>query len=143
MSSDRKKAAPGVGSTEGSGGQIYFEGFDPSEDDFTIPAAPVQVGIERYLLHGQENALTMDQLRHLTGGLHSRKIRQAVQDARRRGVPVLSTSCPGGYFIAATEAEKQRFILSMTHRLRETAETVRCLRRAPVEKNSDERDTEQ
>lgn len=140
----RKRAAPGVGSTEGSNGQLSFAGFEMSETDFTIPAAAAQVvGIERYLLHGQENALSVEQIKHLTGGLHSRKITQAVQDARRRGVPVLSTSCPGGYFIADSEAEKQRCINSMVHRLRELAETVRCLRRAPVEKNSDERDTEQ
>ena len=131
----KEKAAPGVGSAEGSSGQFSFAGFEVSETDFTIPAAPVQVGIERFLMRGAENALTVEQLKHLTGELHSRQIRQAVQDARRRGVPVLSTSCPGGYFIAETETEKQRCIMSMVHRLRETAETVRCLRAAPVEEN--------
>lgn len=90
--------------------------------------------IERYLLRGRENALSLRELRRITG-LHPRKITEAVQRARRRGVPVLSSSHPGGYFIAATEEEKAAFERSMRHRARETLTTLRYLRQAQVEED--------
>ena len=88
--------------------------------------------IENYLLRGRENALSLRELRRITG-LHPRKITESVQRARRRGVPVLSSSHPGGYFIAATTEEKTRFERSMRHRARETLVTLRYLRQARVE----------
>lgn len=126
-----EKTAPGDCSTEDGNGQILFDGFKPNSD-FTIAAATVQSGIERFLLHGHDNALTMEELKVMTG-LHSRKITQAVQDARRRGIAVLSSSHPGGYYLAETEEEKQRFVYSLRHRARETAFTLQCLERAKVE----------
>lgn len=128
---EKEKAAPGAPNTEDSSGQILFDGFSLEGDFITQPGTD-QAGIERYLLHGHDNALSVEALRIVTG-LHPRKITQAVQDARRRGVAVLSSSHPGGYYLAETEDEKQRFVCSLRHRAKETAFTLRCLERAQVE----------
>ncbi len=128
---EQEKAAPGVSGIEDGSGQILFDGFSLEGDFITQPGTD-QAGIERYLLHGHDNALSVEALRIVTG-LHPRKITQAVQDARRRGVAVLSSSHPGGYYLAETEDEKQRFVYSLRHRAKETALTLRCLERAQVE----------
>lgn len=124
-----EKAAP-VDQTGDGSGQILLDGFKP-DYDFTTVTATVQSGIERFLLYGQGNALSVKTLVKLTG-LHPRQITEAVQHSRRRGVPVLSTTYPGGYFIAETEAEKQRCIRSLRHRAKEMYETLYCLERAQV-----------
>ena len=128
---EKEKATPGVGSTGSSSGQIAFDGFSLDSDSIIQPGTD-QAGIERYLLHGHDNALSVEALRIVTG-LHPRKITQAVQDARRRGVAVLSSSHPGGYYLAETEDEKQRFVFSLRHRAKETAFTLQCLEQAQIE----------
>ena len=94
-------------------------------------ASTAQIGIERFLLYGAENALPVKELERLTG-MQQRQITKAIQDARRRGVPVLATMYPGGYFIAATEEEKAQCIKSLQHRETETRTTRICLERAKV-----------
>lgn len=107
----------------------------PACDSITRKASgqgQIPLRVEGYLQHGRENAINMEDLRRITG-LRSRQVTQAVQDARRRGVPVLSSSHPGGYFIAASEEEKKRYLKSMGHRAKEIIATLRCLERAKVE----------
>lgn len=46
-------------------------------------ASTAQIGIERFLLYGAENALPVKELERLTG-MQQRQITKAIQDARRR-----------------------------------------------------------
>ena len=129
---ENEEAARSVGSTLSGSGQTCFDGFElPGDDCITKPTA-AQSGIERFLLRGHENALTVSQLQQSTE-LHPRQITKAVQDARRRGIPILATTTPGGYFIAASEEEKRRCIRSLLHREDETRKTRICLEYAKVE----------
>ena len=127
-----KEAARSVSGTQSGSGQTFFEGFDLPDDEFITRQGTAQPGIERFLLHGRENALPISELQRLTE-LHPRQITKAVQDARRRGIPVLSTAFPGGYFIAATEEEKQSCIRSLKHRENETRKTRICLEYSKLE----------
>ena len=129
MNESKKAALIG---TQSGNGQTVFDGFDlPDVEFITIPKT-TQPGVERFLMRGRENALTVSELERLTE-LHPRQITKAVQEARRRGIPILSTAFPGGYFIAATEDEKQCCLRSLRHRENETRKTRICLEYAKVE----------
>lgn len=68
------------------------------------------------LLEGEENAVTRQHLEQISG-LTGREVQRAIQAARLKGTPILSSS--SGFFLPATEAEKERFVRSMRHRARE------------------------
>ena len=129
---ENKNTARSVSGTLSGNGQTTFDGFDlPDVEYITVPKT-TQPGIERFLMRGRENAMTVGELEQLTE-LHHRQITKAIQDARRRGIPILSTAFPGGYFIAATEEEKQRCLRSLRHRENETRKTRICLEYAKIE----------
>ncbi len=140
--SNEKKNPPTVNGTADGQETEQVEGLasivsDSDDSTYTQTAqGKIPVRIESYLLRGSKNALTKGELVRMTG-LVPRKVTQAVQDARRRGVPILSSSHPGGYFIAATLDEKRRFERSLRHRANETAITLCCLERAKVEDSTD------
>ena len=138
MNQRKKTPPPGV-ETEGrqgtnSAGSAALQGAPACDctTHRTSGQGRIPLRIEAYLLRGHPNALSNEHLQNVTG-LGSRQVTQAVQDARRRGVPVLSSSHPGGYYIAATEEEKERFLRSMGHRAKEIIATLRCLERTKVE----------
>lgn len=68
------------------------------------------------LLEGEGSAVTRQHLEQITG-LTGREVQRAIQTARLKGTPILSSS--SGFFLPATEAEKERFVRSMRHRARE------------------------
>lgn len=68
------------------------------------------------LLEGEEHAVTRQHLEQISG-LTGREVQRAIQAARLKGTPILSSS--SGFFLPATEAEKERFVRSMRHRARE------------------------
>lgn len=72
--------------------------------------------ISDFLSAGEESAVTRKYLEQITG-LTGREVQRAVQAARLKGTPILSSS--SGFFLPATEAEKERFVRSMRHRARE------------------------
>ena len=137
MKDEKKNPSAVYGTADGKEtGQVEGLAFRFSEVDDNTETQTAQgkipVRIERYLLKGGKNAMTKEEPSKITG-LVPRKVTQAVQDARRRGVPILSSSHPGGYFIAADLGEKRQFERSLRHRANETAITLRCLERAKVE----------
>ena len=64
------------------------------------------MNIETYLRCGKEHAITREKLVEATG-LSDRENRKLISDARKRGVPIISTSRSKGYYIAQNEAEKE------------------------------------
>ena len=106
--------------------QIFLEGFEPQEEH-ECSSFP----IENYLMTGDKNIFAAEFLT-LATGLSARRIKKAVQDARRRGVPIVSVSGSGGYYLAATEDEKQRCIRQMKSRLYQLSKTIAALERAEV-----------
>ena len=129
----KNNAAPG-GQTGNGVGQISFDGFSKTMSKSNTNTAPRknQFHIEDFLLRGADNALPIRILVDMTG-LVPRKITAAVQDARRRGVPVLSSASPGGYFIADNEEERQRCLRSLRHRKAELSWTEFCLENATID----------
>lgn len=144
---NEKRNPPSVVETEGgrgtnSAGRAALQTVP--DGDFITPngsgQGSIPFRIEDYLLRGRDSSIKIAHLEQITG-LRARQISQAVQEARRRGVPVLSSSHPGGYFIAATEEEKKRFLKSMGHRAKEIIATLRCLEQAKVEETDGRRRT--
>lgn len=127
-------AAPAVAAARSGDGQFHFEGFGMNlpDPDFNTTIRKIQFPIEEFLRHGACHATPTKELTALTG-LEPRKIAAAVQSARRRGVPILSSTSPGGYFIAETEDERQRCLRSLRHRKQELAWTIFTLERARIE----------
>ncbi len=62
--------------------------------------------IENYIPTGKNRAVTRDQLVNITA-MSDRQVRGAVRAARRRGIPIVSTSAGKGYYIAETEKDKE------------------------------------
>lgn len=88
-----------------------------SNVDFTTSAAGRQTGISSLLMHGADHALPLRHLVQLTG-MKSRDLRRQIQRERRAGVPILSDNV-SGYFLPASDFERQRFVQSMRGRARE------------------------
>ena len=125
-------AAPSVAADESGEGQVYFEEFDYIPQRYPITLSnKSQFQIENFLLRGQDNALSVSTLERITGR-SARRIGAAVQDARRRGVPVISMPS-GGFFLAASEEERSRCLRSLRHRRAETDWTIFALERARIE----------
>lgn len=79
--------------------------------------------IETYLGIGAENAKTRWQLMQDTG-MCDRAVRHNISNARKRGVPIVSSSRCAGYFIAATDAEKQIAVVEYSSRARQCFRTA-------------------
>ena len=125
-------AAPAVAAARSGEGQVFFEEFDSIPQKYpTTTANKSQFQIENFLLRGQDNALSVSTLERITGR-SARRIGAAVQDARRRGVPVISLQS-GGFFLAASEEERSRCLRSLRHRRAETDWTIFALERARIE----------
>ena len=130
---DKKNCAvPAAATAKNGEGQVFLEGFDSIPQKYpTTTAHKSQFLIENFLLRGQDNALSVSTLERITGR-SARRIGAAVQDARRRGVPVISMPS-GGFFIASSEEERSRCLRSLKHRRSETDWTIFALERARIE----------
>lgn len=123
--SGKEKAAPGVEARSGSG-QVYFEGFDPSEADFTIDFQPGQGTIAFLLSKGRKNAQTTRELSRISG-LHPRDITKAIQHERLHGAPILSDT--GGFWIAETSTEVLQCARQLHRQAGEIHRTARALQK--------------
>ena len=120
---DKEKAAP-VDQTESGSGQVYFEGFDPSEADYTIEYQPGQGTIAALLLRGSNNALTAAELARITGR-QPREVRREIARERRSGAPVMSGRA--GFYLAETSAELRQCARALHQRAAETHRTAAAL----------------
>ncbi len=90
-------------------------------------AAGPQVVISEYLHPGGETALSMGELKALTG-LPAREVRRFIQLERLKGVPIV-TGHTGGYYIAESERDLARFVRSMRHRANEILRVAEAIER--------------
>lgn len=96
----------------------------PTQNSTTEAAGP-QVEISGYLHAGEENAMSMRELKALTG-LPSREVRRLIQLERLQKTQIVTTP-RGGYHLAANEGERQRFFRSMRHRAGEILRVVAAM----------------
>lgn len=112
--SAKKEAASSVAALKAAGETAVLNETAISIQDSTIKAAGPQVVISEYLHPGGENAVSMRELKALTG-LPAREVRRFIQLERLEGVPIV-TSHPGGYYLAESDVDLARFVRSMRHR---------------------------
>ena len=124
-----KKAAP-VDQTEGGNGeQIVMDGFVIPGADFTTGRTELQ-RISDFLMHGSVNAVPLRELELMTG-LDGRTIRRMIQVERKDGSCICVNNMDG-YFLAATETEREMCVRSMRHRGLEVIRTAQAIAAAEV-----------
>lgn len=124
-----KKARPVVAATEqanGNAGSSFHE-------DFTTKQAVGQFLISDYLRQGQENAVSLQELRQWTG-IDGRIIRRKIATERLQGIPILADN-QTGYFLPATEEERKRCVRSMKHRAKEIYKAAQAIETADISKD--------
>ena len=82
--------------------------------------------IEKYIPYGSENAVKREELVKLTG-LRDRKVREEIEDARRRGVVILNEG--KGYYITNDLDDMYRHYKKETARALSILETRKTIRR--------------
>lgn len=83
------------------------------------------------LLCGEENAISRKHLMALTG-YKDRELRLLIEAERRQGLPILS-NCIGGYYLPASEEERQRCVRSLRRRAAEIEITADAIEKGAVE----------
>lgn len=77
------------------------------------------MSIENIILNnikpGRENSISRDKLVSMTG-INDRTIRDTIADLRASGVPIISNTQEGGYYLPSTKDEAQEYIESMESR---------------------------
>ena len=102
-----------------------------SAHDSIILAADSQIfRVADLLLVGEENALPMKHLRSVTGR-SSRELRAMIQQERLEGAAICSNN-QTGYYIAADDQERERFVKSMRHRSAVIARVADAVEQAEV-----------
>ena len=101
-----------------------------TKDDTTSPSGGQTFRVADLLLTGEQNALPMRHLRAITDR-SSREIRAMIQQERLDGVPICANNLTG-YYLAADDVERQRFVNSMRHRSAEIARVADAVERAEV-----------
>lgn len=105
--------------------QLTISGVFPAVLD-----RPAGNGIADLLLRGEANALTLEVLETLTG-LDRRTIRRQIQAERQAGACICVNN-RDGYFLAETEAERERCVASMRRRAAQVNRTANAIERAEV-----------
>ena len=80
------------------------------------------MSIIAYIPAGRENRITREKLSRLTGRT-DRLNRKAIEEARKAGVPVISSSRGKGYYIAETQGEIDALLRDADALIREFKET--------------------
>lgn len=89
------------------------------------------MSIADLLSPGAENAVPRQDLMALTG-LSDRELRRLIETERRAGTPILSDNA-SGYFLPASEAERDRCVRSLRSRAAEISITADAIEKAVVE----------
>ncbi|NLC96182.1 MAG: HTH domain-containing protein [Erysipelotrichaceae bacterium] len=87
------------------------------------------MSIENIILNnikpGRENSISRDKLVSITG-INDRTIRDTIADLRAEGVPIISNTNKGGYYLPATQEEAQEYISSMENRAKNTFVSIKA-----------------
>lgn len=128
-----KKKTALVDQTEGGEGcqQMAFAGVFDYDVDFTTSRTTPQQ-ISDLLMHGSVNAVPLRELERLSG-LDGRMIRRMIQVERKAGACICVNN-HDGYYLAASEAERETYARSLFARAREVAATAAAIAAAEVGK---------
>lgn len=117
---------------EHPGQQVEMEDFGEtpfSKSDYII----FDGSISSLLFTGQENAVPLRYLKKVTG-FDGRTVRRMIFEERLSGIPILADNLTG-YFLPATQEEKQRCVRSMNHRADEIKRAARAIEVADIRQN--------
>lgn len=124
-----EKACPTVGAVrQAKMGIVLADSY--SHDHCTSKPVAGQILISDYLSAGQENAVPLRHLKKITG-IDGRTVRLMIQRERLAGVPILADN-QTGYYLPATQEEKQRCVRSMKHRAEEIKRAARAIEVADI-----------
>lgn len=127
---DTKKARPTVGAVEqAKTGNVLADSY--SHNHSTSNPASGQILISDYLSAGQENAVPLRHLKKITG-IDGRTVRRMIFEERLAWIPILADN-QTGYFLPATQEEKQRCVRSMKHRAEEIKRAARAIEVADIQ----------
>lgn len=118
MNKHKKKNCPSAGTPRQSEKSKTRDNEQSSSqsDSSTKPAPRPEGRIEKLLPHGAENAISTEQLLHLTGIRHSRALQDIIAAEREHGALILSAS-KGGYFKPDDGDKGQQEIADFIHTL--------------------------
>lgn len=88
--------------------------------------------VHELLSVGSENAVTRDLLIAATG-LSERALRHLVEKERLSGVPILTDTERGGYYLPSCPAETERFVKSMRRRGIRVLQVARAVEKTMLE----------
>ena len=130
--SEKKKAPTSAATLKGAveNGRVCKTVQSPTSEHTTSPAENQPFRIADLLHPGAENAISRRDLMALTG-YKDRELRLLIEAERRQGIPILS-DCVGGYFLPASEAERQQCVRSLRRRAKEIEATAAAIERAEV-----------
>lgn len=74
---------------------------------------------------GRENSISRDKLVSMTG-INDRTIRDKIADLRASGIPIISNTNKGGYYLPASADEAQEYIESMESRAKKTFVSIKA-----------------
>ena len=94
----------------------------------------MNIDITEYIPYGRKNAVSRHELQRRTG-LPDRTVRALIEDARRKGAHILSSSADKGYWKSNNVGEILR---ESDGRIRKTAQTVEALRRYVAEQEGED-----
>lgn len=130
--SAKENAHPTVGAAEqAQAGNVLADGY--SRDYCTSNFVAGQILISDYLTAGKENAVPLRHLKNITG-IDGRTVRRMIFEERLAGIPILADN-QTGYYLPATQEEKQRCVRSMKHRAREIERAAEAIEVAEVQQS--------
>lgn len=128
----KRNARPAVGAVEqAQAGNVLADGY--SRDYCTSNFVSGQILISDYLSAGQENAVPLRHLKNITG-IDGRTVRRMIFEERLAGIPILADN-QTGYYLPATQDEKQRCVRSMKHRAKEIERAAEAIEVAEVQQS--------
>lgn len=136
-----EKARPTVGAAEQAGKAAAYGRAAASNQHCTPSPMSGQTLISDFLSAGQENAVSLQELRQWTG-IDGRIVRLMIQRERLAGIPILA-DCQTGYYLPATQEEKQRCVRSMRHRAKEIYKAAQAIEAADIRQFHDAERLEQ
>lgn len=86
------------------------------------------MSIIAYIPAGRDNRITREKLSRLTGRT-DRLNRKAIEEARKAGIPVISSSYDRGYYIAETQEEIDSLLRETWARIRSLLKTYWTLKK--------------
>lgn len=76
----------------------------------------MNVGIEKYIPRGRDNAISRKDLVMLTG-MDDRTVRACISQVRENGKPICANTVTGGYYMAETEEDIKHLLGDLRSRI--------------------------